>query len=326
MRAITCTKYGHPDVLKLIEVKKPIPKDDEVLIKIHASSINSYDWRIMRGKPFMVRLAGLLKSRKNKILGCDVAGKIEAVGKSNRKFKVGDEIYGCLADNSGDSTYAEYVCAKENILAIKPLEISFEQAASVPMAAVTALQGLRDVGNIKTGQKVLINGASGGVGTFAVQIAKAYGAEVTGVCSKRNIEIVRSIGADYVIDYTTEDFAKNGKQYDLILDVAANYSLSDYRHSLNPNGICVVAGFSKLSHTLKVGVFGKRTAKKDGKKIVLLLADNRKSDDLIFMNELLKSGKVVPVIDDVYSLHEVRKAFTYFENEHAQGKVVLRMD
>ncbi|MHC6204123.1 NAD(P)-dependent alcohol dehydrogenase [Breznakiellaceae bacterium SP9] len=326
MKAINCAQYGSPDVLKLIETEKPTPKDDEVLVKIHTSSINSYDWRIMRGNPFLVRLReGLFKPKKNKILGTDIAGIVEAVGKSIKNFSIGDKVYGCMADSSGDGGFAEYKCAKESVLAPVPSGITLEQAASVPMAAVTALQGLRDVGEIQKGQKVLINGASGGVGTFAVQLAKYFGAEVTGVCSTRNAEMVRSIGADHVIDYTKEDYTQSGQQYDLILDIVANHTLSECRRTLKPNGTCAVVGFSTLGFVMKIMLFGKKTVKKDGKKVALVMANNTRGQDLAFLNPLLESEKVVPVIDGRYTLGNIQKAFEYFEKEHAKGKVVIKV-
>ncbi len=326
MKAIICSEYGAPDVLKVVDTEKPMPKDNEVLVKIHASSINSYDWRIMRGSPFLVRLReGLFKPKKGKILGTDIAGIVEAVGKSVANFAVGDRVYGCMADSSGDGGYADYKCAQESVLASIPDEITFEQAASVPMAAVTALQGLRDVGKIKKGQQVLINGASGGVGTFAVQLAKSFGAEVTGVCGTRNADMVRSIGADRVTDYTKEDYTQSGQQYDLILDIAANHTLADCRRALKPNGTCAVVGFSSMGFVLKIGMLGKKTAKKDGKSIKLVMADNTKSQDLVFLNGLLESGKVVPVIDGCYSIGDVREAFEYFEKEHPKGKIVIKV-
>ncbi len=326
MKAIICTRYGAPDVLKVVDAEKPIPKDNEVLVKIHASSINSYDWHIMRGSPFLVRLReGLFKPKKIKILGTDIAGIVESVGKSIKSFAVGDRVYGCMADSSGDGGYAEYKCAKESVLAPIPSGITFEQAASVPMAAVTALQGLREIGKIKKGQQVLINGASGGVGTFAVQLAKSFGAEVTGVCSTRNAEMVRSIGADHVIDYTKEDYTQSRQQYDLILDIVANHTLSECRRALKPDGTCAVVGFSTMGFVLKIGMLGNKTAKTDGKTIKMVMADNTKSQDLVFLNQLLELGKVVPVIDGCYPFGDIQKAFEYFEKEHPKGKVVIEV-
>src|SRR5512135_2297490 len=243
MKAIICPKYGSPDVLQLREMAKPVPQDDEVLIEIRAACLNSRDLRMLRANPFFMRLMpGGLFRPKNKILGADLAGQVEAVGSNVRQFKPGDEVFGYLPSATGRGTFAEYVCARENLITLKPANLTFEQAAAVPLSAITALQGLRDNGNIQPGQKVLINGASGGVGTFAVQIAKAFGAEVTGVCSTRNLEMVRSIGADHVIDYTKEDFTQNGRQYDLILAANGYHPLSAYRRALTPQGIYVFSG------------------------------------------------------------------------------------
>src|SRR5436305_3646774 len=239
MKAIVYHTYGSPDVLKLEEVEKPTPKDNEVLVKVHAASVNAGDWaHLLRGKPFLMRLMGFgLLKPKHQILGTDIAGRVEAVGRNVKQFQPGDEVFGSIRGG-----FAEYVCAREDSLVLKPANISFEQAASVPIAAVTALQGLRDKGRIQPGQKVLINGAAGGVGTFAVQIAKSFGAEVTGVCSTRNVDRVRSIGADQVIDYTQEDFTKTGQRYDIILDAVGNHSLLACRRALNPKGIYVAVG------------------------------------------------------------------------------------
>jgi NADPH:quinone reductase-like Zn-dependent oxidoreductase len=245
MKAIVCTKYGSPDVLQLQEVAKPAPQDDEVLIRIYAASVNARDWCFMRAKPFFIRLVpGGFLGPKNKILGADVAGRVDAVGRYIKQFKPGDEVFGYLPSATGRGTFAEYVCAKENMISLKPANLTFEQAAAVPLAAMTALQGLRDKGNIQPGQKVLINGASGGVGTFAVQIAKAFGADVSAVCSTKNLEMVRSLGADHVIDYKKEDFTQNRQQYDLILTVNGYHPISDYLYALKPAGTYVVAGGS----------------------------------------------------------------------------------
>ena len=247
MKAIVYHKYGSPDVFELEEVQKPAPKDDEVLVKVHAASANPADWHLLRATPFFARLmVGLLKP-KYKILGSDIAGRVEAVGRNVKQFQPGDEVFGDKFA-CGWGGFAEYVSVAEDRLALKPANISFEEAASVPLAAFTALQGLRDKGQIQPGQKVLVNGASGGVGTFAVQIAKSFGAEVTGVCSTRNLDMVRSIGADQVIDYTQEDFTKNGQHYDLIYCAVGNRSAAHYKRALNPNGICVVAGFTTMAH------------------------------------------------------------------------------
>lgn len=322
MKAIVCTKYGSPDVLQLQEVENPSPKDDEVLIKIHAASINSRDWRMMRANPFFIRLmpGGFLQPQ-NKILGGDVAGRIEAVGRYVKQFKPGDEVFGYLPSATGRGTFAEYVCANENAITLKPANLTFEQAAAVPVAALTALQGLRDNGHIQSGQKVLINGASGGVGTFAVQIAKAFGAEVTAVCSTRNLDMAHSIGADHTIDYTKEDFTRNGQQYDLILAVNGYHPISEYLHALSPEGIYVVAGGS-MFQLFQAALQGRKTSKTTRQKTyVVSLVQNQK--DLVFMQNLLESGKVVPVIDGCYPLSKAAEALWYFEKEHAQGKVII---
>jgi len=317
MKAIVYTKYGSPDVLELKEVEKPTPKDNEVLIKVQAVSVNPYDWHHLRGTPFFIRItAGLLKP-KRKILGTDMAGRVEAVGRDVKQFQPGDEIFGCRF-----GAFAEYVCVTENALALKPASTTFEEAAAVPIAALTALQGLRDKGRIQPWQKVLINGASGGVGTFAVQISKSFGAEVTGVCSTRNLDMVRSIGADHVIDYTQEDFTKNGQRYDLILDAVANHSVSDYKRALSPQGICVIVGFSGLFHIFQVMLVGSLASRTGSKKIGSMLANVNKKD-LVYLKELLAAGKVVPVIDRRYTLSEVAEALRYLEEGHARGKVVI---
>ena len=317
MKAIVYEKYGSPDVLHLKEVEKPIPKDDEVLIRVHAASINSLDWHFLRANPFFIRLmAGGFLKPKNAILGVDVAGQVEAVGRNVRQFRPGDEVFGF-----GDNTFAEYACAKENALVVKPPNLEFEQVAAIPVAALTALQGLRDKGTIQAGQKVLIQGASGGVGMFAVQIAKSFGAEVTGVCSTRNLEMVHSLGADHVIDYKKEDFTRNGQQYDLILAANGYHPISDYLRALSPEGIYVVAGGSMLQ--LFQAVLKARRVSKTGSQKIFVVSTVRSQKDLFFMKELLESGKVAPVIDGCYPLSKTAEAFRYFENEHAKGKVVI---
>ncbi len=325
MKAIVCTKYGSPDVLQLQDVEKPAPQDDEVLIRIYAASINSRDWRMMRANPFFIRLVpGGFLQPKNKILGADVAGRVEAVGSNVKQFMSGDEVFGYLPSATGRGTFAEYVCANENAITLKPVNLTFEQAAAVPVAALTALQGLRDKGNIQSGQKVLINGASGGVGTFAVQIAKAFGAEVTAVCSTRNLDTARSLGADHVIDYTKEDFTRNGQRYDLILAANGYHPISDYLRALIPEGIYVVAGGSMLQ-LFQAASNGKRISKTGRQKIyVVSLVQNHK--DLIFMKELLEVGKVVPVIDGCYPLSKTAEAFQYYEKMHPKGKVVITVE
>jgi len=322
MKAIVCSKYGSPDVLQLQEVAKPAPQDDEVLIRIYAASVNARDWRFMRAKPFFIRLVpGGFLQPKNKILGADVAGRVEAIGSNVRQFKPGDEVFGYLPSATGRGTFTEYVCANEKSITLKPANLTFEQAAAVPEAAMTALQGLRDNGNIQPGQKVLINGASGGVGTFAVQIAKAFGAEVTAVCSTRNLEMVRSLGADHVIDYKVEDFTQNGQQYDLILAVNGYHPISDYLRALKPEGTYVVAGGSMLQ-LFQAASLGRR-ASKTGSQITFVVSLVQSQKDLIFLKELLESGKVIPIIDGCYPLSKTPDAFWYFEKVHPKGKVVI---
>jgi NADPH:quinone reductase-like Zn-dependent oxidoreductase len=325
MKAILCTKYGSPDVLQLKEIAKPAPKDDELLIKIHAASINSRDWRMMRANPFFIRLVpGGFLQLKNKILGADVAGRIEAIGNNVKQFQPGDEVFGYLPSATGRGTFAEYVCANENAITLKPANLTFEQAAAVPVAAMTALQGLRDNGNIQPEQKILINGASGGVGTFAVQLAKAFGADVTAVCSTRNLDMVRSIGADHVIDYTREDFTRNGQLYDLILAVNGYHPISDYLRALGPEGIYVAAGGS-MFQLFQAARQGRKISKTGVQKTyVVSLAQNQK--DLNFIKELLETGKIVSVIDACHPLSKVADAVWYFEKEHAQGKVVITVE
>ncbi|MEE9224982.1 MAG: NAD(P)-dependent alcohol dehydrogenase [Bacteroidota bacterium] len=323
MKAIVYQKYGSPDVLELKEVEKPTPKDNEVLTKVHAASANAADWHLVRGDPFLLRLMGFgLLKPKNKILGADIAGRVEAVGRNVKQFQPGDEVFGDTTE-CGWGGFAEYVCASENALVLKPASMTFEEVAAVPLAAVTALQGLRDKGQIQLGQKVLINGASGGVGTFAVQIAKSFGAEVTGVCSTRKLDMVRSIGADQVIDYTQEDFTKNGQRYDLILDIAAYRSFLDYKRALSPNGIYVMAGGS-TARFFQVMFLGPWISMTGSKKMGNLMAKPNKKD-LAFMKELLEAGKVVPVIDRRYTLSETAEAIRYLEKGHAKGKVVITL-
>jgi NADPH:quinone reductase-like Zn-dependent oxidoreductase len=319
MKAIVYTEYGPPDVLQLKEVGKPTPRDNEVLIRVHAASINSWDWDLLRGE-FLNRLIfrGLLRP-KLKILGCDVAGRVDAVGGNVTQFQPGDEVFGDLC-GCGWGGFAEYVCARENALTLKPASMTFEEVAAVPQAAAMALQGLRDKGQIQPGQNVLINGAGGGVGTFAVQIAKSFGAEVTGVDSTGKLDMVRSIGADQVIDYTQEDFTKNEQRYDLILDVAAYRSISDYKRALSPKGIYVMVGGS-MARILQAVFLGPWISMTGSKKMCILAAEPNKG--LTFMKELFEAGKVVPVIDRRYPLGEVAEALRYFGEGYAQGKVVI---
>lgn len=325
MKAIVYTKYGSPDVLELKEVEKPAPNDNEVLIKVHAASVNPAELHLLRADPFFARYySGLLKP-KNTILGADISGRVEAVGRNVKQFNIGDEVFGDLS-HCGWGGFAEYVCARENALALKPVNISFGEAAAVPLTAITALQGLRNKGHIQPGQKVLINGASGGVGTFAVQIAKSFGTEVTGVCSTRNMDMVRSIGADHVIDYTHEDFTRNGLHYDLIFDAVGNRSVSDFKRALSPNGNCAVAGFTNLSHLFMVVILGSVVSITGCKKIGLMETAKPNHKDLVFIKELIEAGKVKPVIDRSYPLSEVAEAFRYLERKHARGKVVITVE
>jgi NADPH:quinone reductase-like Zn-dependent oxidoreductase len=323
MKAIVCTKYGPPDVLRLEEVAKPIPKEDEILIKVQAASINARDWRFMRANPFFIRLGfGFLKPNRQ-ILGADLAGRVESVGSNVKQFQPGDEVFGCLFGHNR-STFAEYACAGENEIALKPANLSFEQAAAVPLAGMTALHGLRDMGAIKSGQKVLIQGASGGVGTFAVQIAKVFGAEVTAVCSTRNLDMVRSLGAEHEIDYTRKDFTRNGQLYDLILAVNGFHPLSDYLRALTPEGVYVVAGGS-MKQLFQAAVQGRRSSGV-GHSMVFVVSLKQNQKDLFFIKELLESKKIVPVIDACYPLSKTVEAFRYFEERHAKGKVVIRVE
>jgi len=325
MKAIVYTEYGSPDVLQFKDVEKPAPKENEVLVKIHAASANPADWHTMRGTPFLARLVNGLFKPKHPRLGADVAGRVEAVGRNVTQFQVGDDVFGCLSLNAM-SSFAEYVCANEDALALKPAKTTFEQAAAVPLAALTALQGLRNQGQIQPGQKVLINGASGGVGTFAVQIAKSCGAEVTGVCSTKNLDMVRSIGADHVIDYTKEDFTQNGQQYDLIFCAVGNRSITDYKRALKPQGICVVAGFTALRLLFEHMILGPRRSKAGGQRVGLMPTMKPNKKDLVFVKELLEAGKIIPVIDRRYPLSETAEAIRYLETGHAKGKVVISIE
>jgi NADPH:quinone reductase-like Zn-dependent oxidoreductase len=324
MKAIVYTKYGPPEVLHLKEVEKPVPKTNEVLIKVLAASLNAFDWHLHRADPFLVRLMGegLLKP-KNQRLGADVAGRIELVGKSVTLFKPGDEVFGDLAGH-GRGGFAEYVCAPENALAPKPVGITFEEAAAVPMAGITALQGLRDKGEIQPGQKVLINGASGGVGTFAVQIAKSFGAEVTAVCSTRKMDMVRSLGADHVIDYTREDFTSNNQRYDLIFAANGYHPISAYKRALSSQGKYVMAGGS-LPQMFQALLLGPWISMVGRKKMGAVTAKSNPKD-LIILKELIESGKVKPIIDRCYPLREVPEAFRYLKDGHAVGKIVIHVE
>ena len=318
MKAVVYEKFGSPDVLEYKEVKKPTVREDDILVKIHASSMNAVDWHIRIPTPSFARLMGgsaktLFMKPRFPILGADFAGTIESIGKNIEQFKIDDEVFGAV--NAG--CHAEYICVSEKDAVLKPVNMTFEQAAAVPTCGFMALQGLRDHGNIKSGQRVLINGASGGVGTFAVQIAKSFGAEVTGVCSSRNLELVKNIGADDVIDYTKEDFTKNGESYDLIFDVVAKSSFSKCKDSLKPEGIYVstVMGLRPILRKFW-------TSMTSSKKMIPYLGKHNK-EDIIFVRDLIEAGKVTSVIDRVYPLSEVAEAHRYVEKGHARGKVIL---
>jgi NADPH:quinone reductase-like Zn-dependent oxidoreductase len=314
MKAIVYTKYGPPDVFRLQDMEKPVPKDNEILIGVRAASLNPYDWRHLRADPFFLRLmgGGLLKP-KHKILGADIAGQIEAIGRNVEQFQPGDEVFG----SGSYGGFAEYACVDEKRFVLKPAGLTFDEAAAVPIAGLTALQGLRDKGQIQAGQKVLINGASGGVGTFAVQIAKSYGVEVTGVCRTAKMDLVRSIGADHVIDYTQEDITANKQKYDLIFDTAAYRSISKYKRILSSGGIYVLAGGSMAR------IFQLMLLSKTGAKNMRFIPAKIVQKDLLFMIELMNAGKVKSIIDKRYPLNETAEALRYLEEGHARGKVVI---
>ena len=320
MKAIMYTKYGSPDVLQLKDVEQPTPKDDEVLIKIRAASVNAYDWHFLTADIFLIRLmgGGLLKPKDSR-LGADVAGRIETVGRNVKQFQPGDEVFGMVKGG-----FAEYASAPESALWLKPVNTSFDEAAAIPMAAITALQGLRDEGHIQAGQKVLINGASGGVGTFAVQIAKSFDTEVTAVCSTRNLEQARSIGADHVIDYTKEDFTKSGQQYDLVFAANGYHSLSDYKRALTPKGIYVMAGGS-MAQIFQSMLMGSIMSETGGRKLGGVRA-KQSQNDLISIKQLFEAGKVKSVIDRRYPLSEAAEALRYLGEGHARGKIVITLE
>ncbi len=320
MKAIVCTKYGSPDVLQFKEVEKPTPMDNEVLVKVHVASVNASDVEIMRGRfqpPFS-------RKPRYEILGSDIAGRIEAVGSNIEQFQPGDDIFGDTF-GCGLGAFAEYVCVPEKVLTLKPASITFEDVATLPQAAIVALQGLRKKRQIQPGQKVLINGAGGGMGTFAVQIAKLFGAEVTGVDNAEKLDMLRSIGADHVIDYTQEDFSKSGQRYDLILDVAGHLSIFDYKRTLNPKGILAVVGGSKGT-LLQAVLLGPLISLFGSKKMGILAWKPNKKEDLSFLLELLEAGKIAPVIDRRYPLSEVAEALRYLEEGHHQGKIVITVE
>ena len=322
MKAVVYCDYGSADVLKIESVEKPVPTDSQVLVRVRAASVNPLDWHFMRGEPYIARLGFGLRKPKVIRLGVDFAGVVEAVGKNVTEFKPGDEVFG-----GRTGAFAQYVTIRESQVARKPANLTFEQAAAVPVAALTALQGLRDKGGIQPGQKVLINGASGGVGTFAVQIAKSFGANVTGVCSTRNVDLVRSLGADHVIDYTKEDFTKSAQRYDLVLDNVGNHSLSKLKGVLNPNATYIMVGGQKgkwiapmprAFHAMLVSRFGKHNMR-------FFISEMRKKD-LQVLADLMQAGKVTPVIDRTYKFSDIREAVRYQEAGHARGKVVVTVD
>jgi NADPH:quinone reductase-like Zn-dependent oxidoreductase len=327
MKAVVYTNYGSPDVLEIRDVKKPVPNDDQILIKVRAAAVNPLDWHFMEGTPYIMRAMGVgLRKPKDPRLGVDYAGTVEAVGKNPAaagQFKPGDEVFG-----GKTGAFAEYVCARaDRAIALKPANITFEQAASVPIAAITALQALRDKGKVQAGQKVLINGASGGVGTFAVQIAKSFGADVTGVCSTRNLDLVRSLGADHVIDYTKEDFTKGDERYDVILDNVGTQPLSGFRHALQPKGICVMIGGGGPNDGGLIGPMGRPIVALlmspfISQKMGMMMAELNK-EDLTILGDLMQSGKVKPVIDRTYPLSQIAEAMRYLEAGHARGKVII---
>jgi len=319
MKAIVYTKYGSPDVLKLKDVEKPTPKDGEVLIQIHAASVNAYDWHFLTADIFLIRLMGVgLFKPKDPRFGSDVAGRIEAVGRDVKQFQPGDEVFGMLKGG-----FAEYAVAPESSLWFKPINTSFDEAAAIPMASITALQGLRDEGHIQAGQRVLINGASGGVGTFAVQIAKSFGTEVTAVCSTRNLEQAYSIGADHVLDYTKENFTESDQQYDLVFSANGYHSLSAYKRTLTSKGIYVMAG-GTMNQIFQSMLFSSIMSETHGRKMRGVSA-KRSQNDLIFVKELFEAGKVKSVIDRRYPLREAAEALRYLGEGHARGKIVITL-
>ncbi len=324
MKAIVRGRYGSPDVLELTEIDKPEPGGDEVLVRVHAASVNPADWHFLRGTPYIARLQLGLRKPKDRVLGCDVAGRVEAVGKDVTMFRPGDDVFGSPFMH-GLGAFAEYVCVPEDLLAPKPATLSFDHAAAVPLAASTALQGLRDHGRIEPGHKVLIIGASGGVGTFAVQIAKSFDAEVTGVCSTRNVDMVRSLGADHIIDYTKEDFTQSGQQYDLIFQLAGTRSPSECRSALTSNGTLVISSgesegrwIGPVDRVIKALVLSPFVSQK---MVSFTVKPNK--EDLQFLRQLIETGKLAPVIDRTYPLAEVPEAIRYLEEGHARGKVVI---
>ena len=321
MKAIIRGRYGSPDVLELRETEQPVPGDDETLVRVRAASVNPADWYGVTGRPYVGRVAMGLRKPKVARVGTDFAGTVEAVGKDVTHVRPGDEVFGARS-----GALAEYVCVRDAV-ARKPADVTFEQAAAVPVAAITALQGLRDKGGLRAGQRVLVNGASGGVGTFAVQIAKALGAEVTGVCSARNVELVRSLGADHVVDYTREDFTRSGRRYDLLLDVAGSRSWSEYERVLEPQATLVIVGAPKGTRLLgPLGHIARLRLRSVGssRKAVFFIAKLNRAD-LDVLRELIEAGKVTPFVDRTYPLSDTAEAFRYLGEGHARGKVVVTL-
>jgi NADPH:quinone reductase-like Zn-dependent oxidoreductase len=327
MKAIVQDRYGSSDVLELREVDTPAPADNEVLVRVHAAAVNAYDWHVMRGDPYLARLTIGLRRPRTRIRGRDFAGRVDAVGRNVTRFRPGDDVYGDLGE--ADGAFAEYACVPADVLEPKPANLTFEQAAAVPLAGNTALMGLRDAARVQPGQHVLVNGASGGVGTFAVQIAKAFGAEVTGVCSTRNVDLVRSIGADHVIDYTQEDFTRNGRSYDVVFDLVGNRSLTECRRALTPAGTLVLSGGGVSGGGSLVGPLGLivkgRVMAPFVRHRLVLLTTTLSTQNLAALSALAEAGKVVPVIDRTYPLSEVPEAIRYLEVEHARAKVVITL-
>jgi NADPH:quinone reductase-like Zn-dependent oxidoreductase len=330
MKAVVQDRYGSPDTLAVREVPQPVPTDNQLVVRVHAAAVNAYDWHVMRGDPYLARI--MLPSvcgpsgPKKKIRGRDFAGRVEAIGKHVTRFRPGDEVFGDLGDDSG--AFAEHVCVSEEMAERRPANLTFEQAAAIPLAGNTALMGLRDLARVKPGQKVLINGASGGVGTFAVQIATAFGAEVTGVCSTRNADLVRSLGAEHVIDYTREDFTRNAQRYDVVFDLVGNRTLTECRRALAPRGVLVLSGGGPSNGVSLIGPMG-ITLKGQvlapfvrSHRLRVLTATPRK-ENLAALRELAESQAITPVIDRTYPLSEVPEAIRYLEGEHARAKVVI---
>ncbi|HCT77877.1 MAG TPA: NAD(P)-dependent alcohol dehydrogenase [Micromonosporaceae bacterium] len=323
MKAITQDRYGSPDVLVLKEINKPVAKDDEVLIRMRAAAVDAGTWHVMRGAPYIARLALGLRKPKSQLVGRDVAGTVEAVGQKVTRFRPGDEVWA-----EGDAgSFAEYLCVREKLVGLKPSNLTFEQAAAVPLSGNTALQGIRDQGQVKPGQRILINGASGGVGTFAVQIAKSLGAEVTGVCSTGKVDLVRSIGADHVVDYTKEDFTKSAQRYDVIFDLAGDHSTAECRRVLTPNGILVLSSGNGGRWLGPIGrMMGALALSSFTRQRLRPLVVARSKENLDALKELVESGKVTPVIDRAFPLSEAAEAIRYLEQGNARGKVVITVE